>query len=374
MVTVPDSSDLIQPSKRGGRMSEHAAVEEVPVWLEVNGRPDRHLDVHARPAGGAGDRLAARRRLHRFHRPGAPPSLRHRPRILGPEFRKSGCSRCRARADVLCWHPAAAPSPLSWRTLPPSRRSRARGGRPRAGPVAVLFKALFAKGERYKDTGGIHAAALVDAASQELVAHAEDIGRHNAVDKSLGAALLARRPVAGHGTSGDRPDLRGAGIQGCPGGPGVRGHPVGALHPGGRDRPEERHDFGGPGGERSSPAPWSPLRVPPDRARLEELIGNARRIAVVGLSRKPDRPSHAVAAYLQRAGYTIIPVHPAGGVTLGEPVYPDLRSASGRGRSHRYREYFPPLGVYPGFAGAAARRQAPTGLDAGGHSPCRGCP
>ena len=39
MATVPDSTDLIQPSKRGGRMSEDAAVEEVPVWLEVNGRP-----------------------------------------------------------------------------------------------------------------------------------------------------------------------------------------------------------------------------------------------------------------------------------------------------------------------------------------------
>ena len=67
--------------------------------------------------------------------------------------------------------------------------------------------------------------------------------------------------------------------------------------------------------------------MPPDRSRLAELVGNARRIAVVGLSRKPDRPSHAVAAYLQGAGYTIIPVNPAGGVTLGEPVYPDLRSA-----------------------------------------------
>ena len=51
----------------------------------------------------------------------------------------------------------------------------------------------------------------------------------------------------------------------------------------------------------------------------------------MGLSRKPDRPSHAVAAYLQRAGYTIIPVHPAPGVTLGEPVYPDLRSARAAG-------------------------------------------
>ncbi len=67
--------------------------------------------------------------------------------------------------------------------------------------------------------------------------------------------------------------------------------------------------------------------MPPDRARLAELVGNARRIAVVGLSRKPDRPSHAVAAYLQGPGYAIIPVNPAGGVNLGEAVYPDLRSA-----------------------------------------------
>ena len=65
-----------------------------------------------------------------------------------------------------------------------------------------------------------------------------------------------------------------------------------------------------------------------ERTRLAELVRNAQRIAVVGLSRKPQRPSHGVAAYLQRAGYTIIPVHPAGGTTLGEHVYPDLRSAA----------------------------------------------
>ena len=69
-------------------------------------------------------------------------------------------------------------------------------------------------------------------------------------------------------------------------------------------------------------------QVPPDQRTLTQLIRNARRIAVVGLSRKPERPSYGVAAYLQRAGYTIIPVNPAGGVTLGEQVYPDLRSAA----------------------------------------------
>jgi predicted CoA-binding protein len=71
--------------------------------------------------------------------------------------------------------------------------------------------------------------------------------------------------------------------------------------------------------------------VPPDRSRLAELVRSARRIAIVGLSRKPERPSHGVAAYLQRAGYTIVPVNPAGGVTLGEPVHPDLRSAAATG-------------------------------------------
>src|SRR4051812_10975775 len=69
-------------------------------------------------------------------------------------------------------------------------------------------------------------------------------------------------------------------------------------------------------------------RVPTDESRVAEIVRSARRIAVVGLSRKPERPSHSVAAYLQSAGYTIIPVHPLGGVTLGEPVHPDLRSAA----------------------------------------------
>lgn len=52
---------------------------------------------------------------------------------------------------------------------------------------------------------------------------------------------------------------------------------------------------------------------------------------MVGLSPRPERPSHGVARYLQRAGFTIIPVHPAGGTILGEPVYPDLIAARAAG-------------------------------------------
>ena len=59
--------------------------------------------------------------------------------------------------------------------------------------LRALFKDLFGRGSRYKETGGVHAAALTD--GQQLLVHAEDIGRHNAVDKVLGASLQAgRRP------------------------------------------------------------------------------------------------------------------------------------------------------------------------------------
>jgi uncharacterized protein len=55
-----------------------------------------------------------------------------------------------------------------------------------------------------------------------------------------------------------------------------------------------------------------------------------KRIAVVGLSSKPDRPSYDVAAYLQRAGFEIVPVNPAeSGEILGQKVYSDLASVPG---------------------------------------------
>jgi predicted CoA-binding protein len=67
----------------------------------------------------------------------------------------------------------------------------------------------------------------------------------------------------------------------------------------------------------------------PDDRRLEELVRAARRIAVVGLSPRPERPSHRVARYLQQSGFTIVPVNPSGGnIILGEPVYPNLETAA----------------------------------------------
>lgn len=61
-----------------------------------------------------------------------------------------------------------------------------------------------------------------------------------------------------------------------------------------------------------------------DDATLRRLFGTMRTIAVVGLSPKPNRPSHQVARYMQQAGYRIIPVRPALERILGEPAYASL--------------------------------------------------
>lgn len=60
--------------------------------------------------------------------------------------------------------------------------------------------------------------------------------------------------------------------------------------------------------------------------RLTELLERSHTIAVVGCSPKPERDSYRVAAYLQNAGYRVVPVNPAVDEILGEKVYQDLAS------------------------------------------------
>ena len=62
----------------------------------------------------------------------------------------------------------------------------------------------------------------------------------------------------------------------------------------------------------------------PSPDAIRRLLESTRRIAVVGLSANPRRPSHSVSAYMKSQGYEIVPVNPTVDECLGEPAYANL--------------------------------------------------
>ncbi|MEK7240329.1 MAG: formate dehydrogenase accessory sulfurtransferase FdhD [Gemmatimonadota bacterium] len=174
-------------------MTRHDSVEEAPVWLEVNGEsavtwmctPDQLPELVVGWLYGEGyidsraDLLSLRPCTQELGFWAEVPGERY-DTVEGTERRRVLASGCGAVTTIL-----GSLSSVPRRTTPPAI--------PDLKQTRTLFKELFALGERYKETGGIHAAALTDGAT--LLVHAEDIGRHNAVDKVLGATIIAdRRP------------------------------------------------------------------------------------------------------------------------------------------------------------------------------------
>lgn len=178
-------------------MDDLAVVDEVPVWLELNGEPAvtwmctpeqlEELAVGWLHGEGYIGSLADLKGLRPcatdlgFWAEVVPERVaavrdENRMRVLA-----SGCGA----VSVFLADASQAPQTAPAGSVPSLEQTRG------------LFKELFARGERYKATGGIHAAAVTDGSS--LLEHAEDIGRHNAVDKVIGGALLGGRSVAGLG-------------------------------------------------------------------------------------------------------------------------------------------------------------------------------
>lgn len=172
-----------------------AAVDETAVWLEVNRRatvtwmctPDQLEELVVGWLHGEGY-ISSIADLK---------SLRPCATDLGfwveiPEERVAAVDRDERRRVLASGCGAVSVALADPRSLRPTP---VRGEPPPPAVMRVLFKELFHRGQRYHDTGGIHAAALTDDAS--LVAHAEDVGRHNAVDKVIGRVLLERRDPTG---------------------------------------------------------------------------------------------------------------------------------------------------------------------------------
>jgi len=75
-----------------------------------------------------------------------------------------------------------------------------------------------------------------------------------------------------------------------------------------------------------SPDSGAPDRIIDSAAAAAELLASARRIGVLGIKPEtmPHEPAYYVPRYLQRVGYTIVPVpvyFPEIDTILGEPVY-----------------------------------------------------
>lgn len=66
--------------------------------------------------------------------------------------------------------------------------------------------------------------------------------------------------------------------------------------------------------------------MPDKTTQKKAILDQAKIIAVVGLSDKPDRASNRVSRYLQQQGYKVVPVNPNLTEVLGEKCYPDLQS------------------------------------------------
>jgi predicted CoA-binding protein len=87
---------------------------------------------------------------------------------------------------------------------------------------------------------------------------------------------------------------------------------------------------------------------------IEEMLHNARTIAVVGMSDKSWRASHNIGKYLAANGYRVLPVNPALSEVAGMTCYPSLdaaqtaaKAATGKGIDlvdvFRASEYVPPI-------------------------------
>lgn len=174
-----------------------AAVEETPVWLEVNHKPA----VTWMCTPGQLEELC----VGWLHGEGYIRSLRDllslRPCASDLGFWAEVADEAvalvaaDARRRVLASGCGAVSVALADPASLPERPTR--GAPPPVAVMRALFKEMFHRGVRYDETGGIHAAALTDGTA--LLEHAEDIGRHNAVDKVVGGAFLHGRDPDGRG-------------------------------------------------------------------------------------------------------------------------------------------------------------------------------
>jgi predicted CoA-binding protein len=77
-------------------------------------------------------------------------------------------------------------------------------------------------------------------------------------------------------------------------------------------------------GEVGSTSPVLRTRFATTAQQHQRILRNYKRIAMVGLSANPNRPSYFAAKYMKAEGYEIFPVNPGTKEVLGRPSYATL--------------------------------------------------
>ncbi len=67
----------------------------------------------------------------------------------------------------------------------------------------------------------------------------------------------------------------------------------------------------------------------PSPEALVDLLHEVRRIAVIGMSRNPEKAARRVPSYLAARGFDVVPVNPHAERMLGRTVYPTLEEVPG---------------------------------------------
>ena len=170
-------------------------VDEVPVTVTVNGRPvfQATCSPDLLEAFAIGRLLSEGYALDRVHSIAVTGS--EQARVVAVELplpaAQAGDAERRHRAQHGCgilYYLDCAPETIRrpWPADPPDLRL-----------FPDLFALLFAAERELPETGGIHSAALCADSEMAYVAH--DVGRHNAVDKVIGLAVLAGEDLSKYG-------------------------------------------------------------------------------------------------------------------------------------------------------------------------------
>ena len=95
--------------------------------------------------------------------------------------------------------------------------------------------------------------------------------------------------------------------------------------------------------------------TPPTDEQLAEIYRSTKTIAVVGASTNESKPAHKIPAYLQGAGFRIIPVNPAADEILGEKTVDSISDIGERVdvvNVFRRAELTPPIATEAASIGA----------------------